>query len=208
MDRHALVRRPRAHGVNRIRTRSEPAKPPQASFGLPHAWIHSVRPRTSRRKGKHDLPNPGCAIVRVLRKEFVQKGGTTPRHPGNENGPFNDRSIQGLRLPAPRVSQLQSSLEQLPQVNPHEKTGPNGCRSASSSRLFTRIESAGSIGGSPKSSSPVRCLASAQSASLCSNHSRRLKRSPKRMFEKSWQIETQVRGPGFAPAVWKLEWET
>ena len=26
------------------------------------------------------------------------------------------------------------------------------------------------------------------------------------MFEKSWQIKFTVRGLGFAPAVWKLEW--
>jgi hypothetical protein len=52
----------------------------------------------------------------------VQKGGTTPRHSGNENGPFDDRSIEGIQLPAPRVGQPQSSLEQFPQVNPHKKT--------------------------------------------------------------------------------------
>src|SRR6516165_8504132 len=59
------------------------------------------------------------------------------------------------------------------------KNRPSGCRSASPSRLFTRTESAGSGGGSPKSSRPVRRLASAHSASPWSNHSRRLSRSPK-----------------------------
>src|SRR4029077_3860092 len=39
MDRHALMRRPRAHRVNRIRSRSEPAKPPQRSLGLAHTRI-------------------------------------------------------------------------------------------------------------------------------------------------------------------------
>src|SRR4051812_20253821 len=33
MDRHALMRRRRGHRVNRIRPRSEPAKPPQKSLG-------------------------------------------------------------------------------------------------------------------------------------------------------------------------------
>ena len=47
---------------------------------------------------------------------------------------------------------------------------PNG--KTRRSRLFTRIESAGSIGGSAKSTSLVRRIASAHSASLCSNHSR------------------------------------
>jgi hypothetical protein len=42
-------------------------------------------------------------------------------YPSNENGSFNDRGFQGLKLPAPCVGQPQSSLEQFPQVNPHEK---------------------------------------------------------------------------------------
>src|SRR5580700_1745096 len=62
MDRHALVRRPRAHGVDRIRTGSKSSKPPQASLGLPHAWIDFVRPRTFSRDGKHYLPNPGARL--------------------------------------------------------------------------------------------------------------------------------------------------
>jgi len=36
-DRHALVRRPRAHGVDGIRTGSESSKPAQTSLGLLHA---------------------------------------------------------------------------------------------------------------------------------------------------------------------------
>jgi hypothetical protein len=72
---------------------------------------------------------------------------------------------------------------------------PRGCRSASSSRLFTRVESAGSMGGLPKSSSPVPRLASAHSASLCNNHSRRLRRSP-RVFHRVAH-EPKLRGSNF-----------
>src|SRR5215469_9054631 len=51
----------------------------------------------------------------------MQKGRTASRHPGDENRPLNRRSLHGLQLAAPRLSQPQSSLEQLLQVNPHEK---------------------------------------------------------------------------------------
>jgi len=54
---------------------------------------------------------------------------------------------------------------------------PSGCRLASRSGLFSRIESAGSISGSLKSSNPVRRIALSQSASLCSRHNHRLRPS-------------------------------
>ena len=112
MDRHALMRGFRMQGVDQIRTWSKSAKPPQASRGLLHAWIYFIRARTSYREGKHDLPNAGCAIVRVLRQELVQKSGTAPRHAGDEHGPLHKRSIEGLLLHVPRVCQPQSSFKQ------------------------------------------------------------------------------------------------
>src|SRR4029077_16055841 len=88
MDRHALMRRPRAHRVNRIRSRSEPAETTQKSLGLSHTWIHFFWRLASSRNGKHHLPNPRYPVFGVLRQQFVQKSGTTSRHPGNENRPL------------------------------------------------------------------------------------------------------------------------
>src|ERR1700756_3931424 len=51
----------------------------------------------------------------------MQKSRTASRHPGDENRPLNRRSLHGSQPAAPRLSQPQSSLEQLLQVNPHEK---------------------------------------------------------------------------------------
>jgi len=67
MDRHALMRRTRAHRVNRIRSRGEPAKPPQRSFGLPHTWIDLFWRLASNGNGKHHLPNPGHPVFGVFR---------------------------------------------------------------------------------------------------------------------------------------------
>src|SRR4029077_12113164 len=74
------------------------------------------------------------------------------------------------------------------------KNRPSGCKSASDSRLFARIESAGSFGGSPKSSSLVRRLASAQSTSLSRSHSCRLILSPS--VSQPAAQERRLRGSG------------
>ncbi len=113
MDRHALMRRPRAHRVNRIHSRSEPAEPPQEASA------------------------------------FRTRGSTL----------FGDLLAVGM-------GNITSQTR--------------------------RIESAGSIGGSPKSSSSVPRHASVRSDSLWSNHSRRLRRSPKVLHPAASLCSSQI----------------
>src|SRR4029077_2174275 len=121
MDCNTFMWRPGTHRVNRICSRCEPPKPPQRSLCFPDSRIHSASSSIPGRERKHHLPDPRRSVFGIFRQQFVQKSRATSRHTGDENGPLNGRSRQGLQPPIPCLDQPQSSLEQFEQVNPHEK---------------------------------------------------------------------------------------
>src|SRR4029077_19852366 len=126
MDRHALMRRLRAHRVNRVRSWSQLAKPPQRSLRLPDTSIGLSASLAFNRNGKHHLPHARRPVIWVFCQQFLQKSETPSRHPGYENGLLNNRVFQQFRPSPPYLRKPQPCLEQLPQMNPHKKPAERG----------------------------------------------------------------------------------
>src|SRR6267154_4168263 len=80
-----LLWRGGSKGVNGIGPWGQKAKPPEPRGGFHYPQIAAALLRSGPWSWEHDLPDPWGAVAGIDRKQFVQKGRTTPRHSGDKN---------------------------------------------------------------------------------------------------------------------------